>query len=87
MVHGPCTVYQEPRPGLRPFPECRRLPGHFGECCGNCKWRDHAFKCSVRDDMVVEVSDDNNPGEGGGQPQIEADAEAGTTAEIAIVLA
>jgi len=35
----------------------------------------------------VEVSDDNNPGEGGGQPQIEADAEAGTTAEIAIVLA
>ncbi|OJD22097.1 hypothetical protein ACJ73_06562 [Blastomyces percursus] len=22
-------------PGLRPFPECRRLPGHFGGACGN----------------------------------------------------
>jgi hypothetical protein len=87
MVLGPCTACQGLRPGLRPFPECRRLPGHFGGCCGNCKWRDHAFKCSVRDDMVVEVSDDDNPGEGSGQPQIEAGAEAGTTAENAIVLA
>jgi len=71
-VPGPCTACQGPRPGLRPFPECRRVPGHFGGCCGNCKWRDHAFKCSVRDDMVVEVSDDDDPGEGCGQPQIEA---------------
>jgi hypothetical protein len=35
--------------GFRPFPECRRLPGHFGGACGNCKWRDHASRCSVRD--------------------------------------
>ena len=24
-------------PGLRPFPECRQLPGHFAGCCSNCK--------------------------------------------------
>nr|RBQ91350.1 hypothetical protein FVER53263_13153 [Fusarium verticillioides] len=29
----------------RPFPYCIRLPGHFGGCCGNCKWPDHAAKC------------------------------------------
>lgn len=33
----------------KPFPECIRLPGYFGGCCGNCKWRDHAARCSVRD--------------------------------------
>ncbi|KAI1198221.1 hypothetical protein F5X97DRAFT_342744 [Nemania serpens] len=33
----------------RPFPACVRLPGHFGGCCGNCKWRDHASRCSVLD--------------------------------------
>jgi len=65
-------------------PECCRLPGHFGGYCGNCKWRDHALKCSVRDDRIVELSDDDdNPGEGGGQLQIEA----GATPENAIVLA
>jgi hypothetical protein len=84
MVPGLCTACQTPRPGLRPFPECRRVPGHFGGCCGNCKWRDHASKCFVRDDIIVELSDDDyDPGEGGVQLQIEA----GTTAENAIVLA
>ncbi|KAF5974345.1 hypothetical protein FCOIX_8357 [Fusarium coicis] len=29
----------------RPFPYCIRLPGHFGGCCGNCKWPDHAAQC------------------------------------------
>jgi hypothetical protein len=48
-------------PGLTPFPECRRLPGHFGGCCGNCKWRDHAVRCSARD-----AGPDNNPGPGAG---------------------
>ncbi|PKK41572.1 hypothetical protein CI102_15036, partial [Trichoderma harzianum] len=32
-----------------PFPTCVRLPGHFGSSCGNCKWRDHAARCSRRD--------------------------------------
>ena len=47
-------------PGLRPFPECRRAIGHFGGCCGNCKWRDHAARCSARDDNNVVLSDDDD---------------------------
>ncbi|KAL2759265.1 hypothetical protein ACRALDRAFT_206554 [Sodiomyces alcalophilus JCM 7366] len=27
-----------------PFPVCFYLPGHFGGCCGNCKWPDGAAK-------------------------------------------
>ncbi|KAI1159087.1 hypothetical protein F5B18DRAFT_638134 [Nemania serpens] len=42
----------------RPFPTCVRLPGHFGGCCGNCKWRDHAARCSVQD--RPNNSSDNN---------------------------
>ncbi|KAF2228379.1 hypothetical protein EV356DRAFT_581615 [Viridothelium virens] len=33
------------RKGLHPFPECRRVRGHFGGCCANCKWQDHAKSC------------------------------------------
>ncbi|KAF7545974.1 hypothetical protein G7Z17_g8761 [Cylindrodendrum hubeiense] len=29
-----------------------RLPGHFGGCCGNCKWPDRAARCSGRDSVV-----------------------------------
>ena len=68
MVPGQCTSCREARRGPRPFPECRRVPGHFGGCCGNYKWRDHAAKCFVRDDIIVDISDDEDPGEGGGQP-------------------
>jgi hypothetical protein len=35
----------------KPFPQCIRIPGYFGGCCGNCKWRDHASRCTVRDDQ------------------------------------
>ncbi|KAF2228495.1 hypothetical protein EV356DRAFT_457712, partial [Viridothelium virens] len=31
--------------GLRPFPECRQMPSHFGGACANCKWRDHGARC------------------------------------------
>jgi hypothetical protein len=31
--------------GFTPFPECRYIPGEFGNACGNCKWRDHAARC------------------------------------------
>ena len=34
------------RPGLRPFPVCLRVPGHFQGCCGNCKLREHGARCS-----------------------------------------
>lgn len=30
------------------FAKCVRLPGFFGGCCGNCKWKDHGARCSVR---------------------------------------
>ncbi|KAG5743523.1 hypothetical protein H9Q70_013767 [Fusarium xylarioides] len=33
-----------------PFPYCFRLPGHFGGCCGNCKWADHAGKCHKQEE-------------------------------------
>ena len=37
------------RRGFTPFSECRRIPGHFGGACGNCKWRDHAASCTCND--------------------------------------
>ena len=44
-----CDACNRITPGLRPFPECRKINGHFGGACSNCKWRDHASRCSVRD--------------------------------------
>ncbi|KAI1761884.1 hypothetical protein GGR53DRAFT_449472 [Hypoxylon sp. FL1150] len=32
----------------RPFPVCVRAPGHFGGACNNCKFQDHAKRCSVK---------------------------------------
>ena len=54
----PCEACRRSRTGPRPFPECHRAFGHFGGACANCKWRDHANRCSVRsgpddDDDVV----------------------------------
>ncbi|KAJ6089813.1 hypothetical protein N7467_005029 [Penicillium canescens] len=33
----------------RQIAKCIRMPGHFGGCCGNCKFPDQADVCSVRD--------------------------------------
>jgi Protein of unknown function (DUF3716) len=52
----PCGACAADRPGLRPFPECRRIQGHFGGCCGNCKWRDHAARCTARN---IESDDED----------------------------
>ena len=47
--------------GMAPFSECCRMPEHFGECCGNCKWRDHARRCSVHNnDVLIVISDDED---------------------------
>ena len=35
---------------MYPFLECRRVPGHFGGYCENCKWPDHAARCTVNND-------------------------------------
>jgi hypothetical protein len=50
----PCGACQDkmildPDGYANPFPTCVRLPGHFGGSCGNCKWRDHAARCSRGD--------------------------------------
>ncbi|KAJ5209863.1 hypothetical protein N7491_009672 [Penicillium cf. griseofulvum] len=31
------------------FPIYSRAPGYFDGVCGNCKFQDHGFRCSVRD--------------------------------------
>jgi hypothetical protein len=69
-VAAPCAACQASRPGLRPFPECRRLPGHFGGCCGNCKWRDHAARCTVRDNNDGRPLIDNGPSDDGGSQEL-----------------
>ena len=92
VVPGGCSNCRI-SPGYRPFPECRRVPGHFGGCCGNCKWRDHAVRCSAQDDNTVVLdssssdddssSDDGAPGHGDGGGQLVV---AGSTAATAIVV-
>ncbi len=47
-------------PGRGPFTDCRRAKGYFNGACGNCKWRDHAARCSVR-----------QPGQGSGDEDSE----------------
>ena len=44
-------------PGRGPFLECRSINGHFGGCCGNCKWRDHAACCTLT--FVLVDNDDS----------------------------
>ena len=83
VVQAPvCEACADPGIGLTPFPECRRIPGHFGGACGNCKWRDHGARCSLH-------SKPQNKKGGKGQLQIEAAPASGdgTSADQAIVLA
>jgi hypothetical protein len=54
---GNCLNYQ--RQGLCPFPECRHTLGHFGGCCGNCKWRDHERQYPSEDNPPDPL--DNSP--------------------------
>ena len=49
-----CEACTATHPELRPFPKCRRVAGHFGGACANCKWRDHGARCFVRDDSSDE---------------------------------
>jgi Protein of unknown function (DUF3716) len=52
-----CTRCQR---GRGPFPECRRVQGHFGGCCGNCKWPDAAARCVFPITINVD-SDSDSP--------------------------
>jgi Protein of unknown function (DUF3716) len=67
-----------------------RLAGHFGGACANCKWRDHAARCSVRDSQ-----DDNDrpgrdleagPAGNGGGRHVQALPAAGDSADNPIEL-
>ena len=45
------------------FLKCHCTLEHFNECCGNCKWRDHACCCSVcNNDVLIVIlnHEDNN---------------------------
>ena len=64
-VNPGCLQCRSPRPGLRPFPECRATPGHFGGACANCKWRDHGARCS----LVRGEPGDDGGGDRGAPPR------------------
>lgn len=90
-LENPCSACRSARPGLRPFPSCRRVQGHFGGACANCKWRDHAARCSVRDegddapeDEPLSLAGPGDPDAGGdgsaAAPLLIEDEEPGATA-------
>ena len=89
-----CLACRSERPGLRPFPECRRVAEHFDGACANCKWRDHASRCFVRDedDDVIVIGERSlgpfpgNADVGGGRA-IGPGGGDGSSAQNAIVLA
>lgn len=89
LVAPPCAACARPG-GMSPFPECRRVPGHFGGCCANCKWRDHAARCTTRDND----SDDDGPPPtprkrkraGGGAASKKARGAPGSTPQLAITV-
>lgn len=83
----PCTNCRFLR-GLRPFPECRHLPGAFGGACANCKWPDQASQCSVRDEHWHGVARSFAVGASGqqGQPARQIGHQQGDTASRPIDL-
>ena len=56
-----CTRCQR---GLGPFPECRRVLGHFGGCCGNCKWPDAAARCQFPTVIELDSSSSSSDDDG-----------------------
>jgi len=43
------------------FLKCHHMSKHFDECCGNCKWRDHACCCFIcNNDILIVISNDEN---------------------------
>ena len=59
VLAQPCTNCRHGQ-GMKPFPECRHVPGAFGGACANCKWPDWASQCSVRDEYWQGVEDHGN---------------------------
>ncbi|KAJ5184285.1 hypothetical protein N7472_009125 [Penicillium cf. griseofulvum] len=45
------------------FPICSRAPGYFDGACGNCKFQDHGFRCSLAIGIAanpVDLDDDDD---------------------------
>lgn len=79
-----CTHCRD-NPNRGPFIDCRRVPGYFDGACGNCKWRDHAARCSAR--RPDEESDDEVPAiEGPGGQGGQEDREVQEVQEIEYVV-
>ena len=73
-----CSVLGTPTGDRKAFPECRHMPGHFGGGCGNCKWQDHAARCSVRDGQ--EESESSSDDDGSSEESWDGLGEAGSSA-------
>lgn len=61
LMEAHCTRCQA---GRGPFPECH-VQGHFGGCCGNCKWPDAAAQYHWPQDSkeTIELSSDDDDDE------------------------
>ncbi|KAN0117111.1 hypothetical protein V8E51_003088 [Hyaloscypha variabilis] len=46
MTDTPCRTCARTGLANTTFPECRRIIGQWNNCCGNCKWPDHAASCT-----------------------------------------
>lgn len=49
LSYGSCkSLLGDRNPNASPeFPQCIHALGPFGGTCGNCKWKDHASRCSL----------------------------------------
>jgi hypothetical protein len=67
MTATPCRSCR--RTGLTNtvFPECRRIMGQWNNCCGNCKWPDHAASCTWGDDSESDSDSEEGPSKRGGR--------------------
>jgi len=70
-------------PGRGPFTDCRRAKGYFDGACGNCKWRDHAARCSVRQPGQGSGDEDSEDSE---EDEAEEGGAGGRTIEDAIMI-
>jgi hypothetical protein len=70
MAATPCTTCARTGLNNTVFPECIRIVGIWHDCCGNCKWPDHAAQChwggdSSSDDSDGDISTGGRGGRGG----------------------
>ena len=70
MTNTPCRTCARTGLANTTFPECRRIIGQWNNCCGNCKWPDHAASCTwpgESDDESEEYRGSRGKGGKGGK--------------------